>query len=495
MFSNQIEMASMIWYNVFSYTFKEMRITVMGADEKREVTVRVSSDGMEAYVYLGRPQPGEKEYVKEEIMQALSKKNVTAGVNEQAVERMISERRFGKEMLVAKGKKPIDGQDGFYQYNFNMELDKKPKLNPDGSVDYWSIHAMETVEEGQVIAVYHEPVDGSPGMTVTGKLVMGKRGRPQPPLTGKGFNRSEDNKIYTAATTGKIEMINNRIVVSNVYEISGDVDLSTGNIDFRGDVVVHGGVTTGSVIRATGSVVVDGVAEACRIEAGKDIILRAGFLGSGRGSIKAQGNIYAKFFEYAEVECECCIEATSALNCKINCKDSVTMDGRHASIVGGSLCAIGGVEAGVFGNEKELRTDIRIGVDKEMLERQEELKKRVKDAEDTIKRVNAALKQVDEALKQVSGDNRLIEQKAALLRTRIAKQAEVSECRATMEKLQVLIERGKAATMRAVMGVHPGVFVSINGANLAVKEQQDSVVFKEKDYTIKMYSLKDELVG
>ena len=81
----------------------------------------------------------------------------------------------------------VDGVDAYFEYGFNTNFNKVPGRRPDGSVDYWSIHSVELVEEGQIIATYIEPVDGSNGVTVKGKLLNAKKGRPLPPLSGKGF--------------------------------------------------------------------------------------------------------------------------------------------------------------------------------------------------------------------------------------------------------------------------------------------------------------------
>lgn len=92
----------------------------------------------------------------------------------------------------------------------------------------------------------------------------------------------DDEVTYTASMDGKIEMQNDRIVVLPVHEVSGNAELAEGNIDFRGDIVIHGNVESGVSIRATGSITIDGVAEACMLEAGKDIILRGGMLAATR---------------------------------------------------------------------------------------------------------------------------------------------------------------------------------------------------------------------
>ncbi len=121
-----------------------------------------------------------------------------------------------------------------------------------------------------------------------------KAGKRQLPLKGKGFERRDDN-TYVALMSGKIETQNDRVVILPVHELSGNADLSSGNIDFHGDVVIHGSVESGVIVKASGTITVDGIVEACTLEAGKDIILRSGMLGGNKASVKTKGSITAKF--------------------------------------------------------------------------------------------------------------------------------------------------------------------------------------------------------
>jgi uncharacterized protein (DUF342 family) len=462
-------------------------------EEREEIIVRLSHDEMEAYLTLP-PLALDGSYTKAEVMEALAAKKVKIGIDEEQIDRMLSEKCYGREEIVARGTPAVEGVDGFFQYNFNTEFNSKPKVRPDGSVDYWSIHAIEVVEEGQVIAVYHDPIDGSHGMTVTGKLVMTKRGRPLPALTGKGFERSEDNHIYTASLTGKIEFNNNRIQILPVYEIYGNVDLKTGNIDFRGDVLVHGNVISGTSIKATGSITIDGTAEACGLEAGKDIILRGGFLGAYRGTIRGKGNVFAKFLEYADVDVEGFIEADSALDCNISCKDKIYMKGKRAAIVGGDVYGVRGVEAYCFGNENELKTKVKAGTLKETLQEIERTKTKIKEITELINKISSGLKKFDDLAIEKNVDLKNDERRVALLRTRITKQAELSAEKEHLEYLKSITERAQGAKVRALREVHPGVTISINDNKVRVKELQQAVEYVLHEDKVVMFSIGEELV-
>ena len=233
----------------------------MAALPKEKPIIRFSVDEMEAYMLLPSPDEGE-EYTVPYVMQALSERGVNAGVDHEEIARMVVEEVFEREVLIARGAQPVDGVDGYFEYKFSTSFDNKPKVRPDGSVDYWSVHTIESVVAGQEIAIYHPPVEGEDGFNVKGKPIQAKKGRDQMPINGKGFEVQPDGVTYVATVDGKIEMQNNRIVILPVYEISGNAEISLGNIDFRGDVVIHGGVESGVTIRSTGSVTIDGIVEA-----------------------------------------------------------------------------------------------------------------------------------------------------------------------------------------------------------------------------------------
>ncbi|MBP3677118.1 MAG: DUF342 domain-containing protein [Agathobacter sp.] len=461
---------------------------------KKEPKIRISYDEMEAYLLLPSPLTPDEEYEFNDIMEKVRAAGVKIGINETKISAMINERYFDRECMIAKGIDAVNGVDAYFDFNFDTNFNKVPSCREDGTVDYWSIHSVELVEEGQVIATYHDPVDGSNGMTVKGKLLIAKRGRPLPPLTGKGFERSADNKTYTSTMNGKIEMKNNRILISDVHEVHGDVGLKTGNIDFRGDVIIHGNVPTGAVIRATGSVTIDGTVEGALIDAHKDVIIRGGMLGSGRGTIITKGNLIAKFLEYTKVKAHGSVTTDSLINCNITSYDKVFLKGKHASIVGGTVYAATGVEAFNFGNEYGVKTEIYAGVNIEVKKEITYHENCIIEAQDMIDKIGAGLKQLDDAVKAGAVISPNDSRRASLLRTKIVKQAELASHTQQLNEMSTVVESAQGASINVIQDVYMGVIIGINDALHQVKEQQTSVAFFERDGRVVMFSMKDELV-
>lgn len=446
----------------------------------KEPRVRIDDDDMRAFLCI--QEELKNDYNNEAVIyQFLKEKGVNYGIIEENLKELLEKQLYNHEIVIAQGLQPENGVDGYYEYKFNLDFSKKPKIRPDGTVDYWSIKMVETVEEGQVIAIYHKAYQGKDGMNVKGKIVLAKRGRDQVPLRGKGFERSEDGSIYTALIDGKIEMMNGRITILPVYEINGDVDLSVGNIDFRGDVIIHGGVCTGVSIKATGTVTIDGIVEGAQIEAGKDVVLRSGVMGASRASITSRGNITAKFFEYTRVHANGSIQADVFLNCKVTCGGSIILDGKKASIVGGDVWAIERISVHTLGSDGEVKTKVRIGNDAAVVRRIGILKSKIEVEEENLRKIEEGLKMLGD----VKNDPRRTE----LLRVKIRDSALLSDDTAELEKLENQVERARGGNIAVKGKVYPGVSVEMDDLRVQVKEEQENLEFVKNQDKIIMCQL------
>lgn len=438
--------------------------------------IRVSYDEMEAYISLATPGEDE-EYTISLLMQALEEKGIASGIDQKALQNMISSGIYGQEVLIAKGTAAVDGIDGYYEYHFNTKLDTKPKVLPNGSVDYWSVRSIEEVTEGKVVATYHPAIAGTDGINVKGKPLLAKRGREQMPLKGKGFVRSEDNLTYTAALDGKIELQNGRIVILAVHEVKGNAELAMGNIDFRGDVLIHGGVESGVSIKATGSITVDGVVEACKLEAGKAIILRSGMLGGNKASVKTKGDITAKFFEFTDIECQGTIQADVLMDCKVNCHGKIMLNGPRGSIIGGEVRAIKGVEVTSLGNNAEKKTTVAVGAGLEIYSRLHILEKKIEVNKTNLERIESGLTQFSVLEKERGVSFANDPRRMALLREKIRDSAVLASDEAEVKNMQLLTEAARGACVTVHKEVFPGVRVDIDEMRFTVKNIGSAVEF------------------
>lgn len=438
--------------------------------------VQTSNSEMEAFLQVPTPE-NEERYTIGYLETLLEQNGVRYGIKKEALKHIIDGEIYNQPILVAVGTAAVDGIDGYYEFKFNTSKDNKPQMKEDGSVDYWSVNSIKAVNAGDVLAEYHPPVQGKDGINVRGVTIIAKRGKDQPMLKGKGFVRSDDGLTYTAELDGKIELQGDRMMVLAIHEIGGNADISTGNIDFRGDVVVHGNVESGITINATGSITIDGTVEACTLKAGKDIILRRGMLGGHKASVKTKGNIFAKFFENTTIEAEGNINAEVLMNCEVDCHGKITLSGRRASIIGGETHAIEGIEVMSLGNEAETKTYIFAGADPDMHTRIAMLEKKIIEVKEELAKVEKGIEQfkILEREKNISyaSDPR----RMALLRIRIKNNASLAEDETELHRLQELMSRSVGASVKVLDKVHPGVRINIGIEKMKIQNEAVNVEF------------------
>lgn len=457
------------------------------SNAKPQMSVQMGVNEMQASLTLSIPENGHL-YTVEMVEAFLNANHIIHGIRRDAILKMIQGKVYNKQVQVAWGTEAKEGTDGYYDFNFKYDLDGKPEILEDGSVDYRSVNRIETVEDGQVIATYHPAVQGEPGMTVTGKNFAAKVAREQPPLKGKGFDRSEDGLTYTAAFPGKITMQNGRIIITKVYEISEDVDLAIGDIAFSGDVIVHGNVCTGVCIQADGSITVDGIVEAASLWSGKDMLIRGGVTGDSKAEIFVKGNLTAKFVEYAKVEVLGDIQADVFMNCEVKCKGKITLIGRKASIVGGCVSAVLGIETGSLGNEAEIETEVQVGNDISVYRRIRELEKEVEQYQLGLDKLEIALRKF-EALEAKQAVEPNDPRKAQVLRVKVRDTALMNAARAEMSKLQAQVDISRMAVIRVHGRIYPGVEIIIDEEKLNNTKKKDHVEFrKERGEVMAFYS-------
>jgi len=375
-------------YKSLMYTsedMKRLRLHIMAEEagySEREnlvlmldkLVITLSGNEMEAYIEVS---DAVEKIERQDITDALMQKGIIRGICESGIRELISGKGFNKKILIAKGEEAVKGKDGYYEFFFRTQVDKTPKLLPDGSVDYQSIEWFEMVEAGQKLAYYHEAEEGTSGYTVTGRVIEGKKGKEKSLLSGHGFVLEEDGKTYHAAVKGKVDLVRNRLEVSRMLLVN-EITLATGNISFDGCIYIKGNVGTGTSVSATEDILVDGFVEGAVIESGGSILLRQGVNASGNGFIKAANDVTGKFFEAANVYADGNIQANYCLNCSLYSKGQITISGSKGTLAGGTISAVRGIWAYNIGNRAGIPTHLKLGINDAIVQSSRSIENKIK---------------------------------------------------------------------------------------------------------------------
>ena len=433
--------------------------------------VRIEPDNMIAWLYLLPPETEGEIFTKEDIMDFLRKNGIVRGFHTSNIAAIAKKKIYNREIRVALGKEAVEGIDGYYEYKFAPTIHKAPAVRKDGSVDYSSMSELQNVRKGDVVAIYHHAVQGETGYDIKGKETRAKPAKELPPLRGKGISHEPDSDIYIAVQEGKIEIKDNKIDIKTTHEVHDDVDLITGKIEFFGDIEISGNVSAGVMIRAGRNIVIKGTVESANLFAGGDIILERGIQGGKKAKVSARGSVFADFIEHAEVTARGDICANIILNSKLSAEGTVKATGKKGVIIGGYAHGLMGIEAGVLGNDAEIKTSVHAGYEPEVYEKyigiaareeaaQNELKKTVDLMSDLIRK-----KRLRAASMTEGEENR----HAELNKKKDECFAVLDDIYQEKEILSEQIEKGKSAKVITEGDVHRGVVIGVADSKYIVE--------------------------
>ncbi|WP_167955006.1 DUF342 domain-containing protein [Anaerosporobacter faecicola] len=456
-------------------------------EEKESIQIRIDNDLLKAYITL-IPTAEDTVFTRDSILTTLTSNKVIYGIKIDVIDEMIENKIVYTERLIAEGDAPVDGVDGYYQYFFNRETNSKPIILSDGSVDYTSLSKIETVYEGQIIARYYKATKGELGRNIKGQQMLAKNGRELQPLKGKGFTIEEDKTVYRSSLDGKIEYRDDKIEISNILIIEGDIDTLSGDADFSGDITVKGNVMTGARVKAGGNILVAGHVEAADLIAGGEVILQNGMQGGGKGKIIAGGKVSGKFFEQVTIEAGGSVAANAIMHCNIKSKEEVIVTGKRGVIVGGTINALCGVTATIIGSMAEVMTEVNIGCQNDpmpaIIQREEEIKSLIAE----IRKIDEGIRTV---IKLIEKENRkeLLPQKIQLLKTKIDRNTQISTITKQRNALLEDIEKSKDGKVIVSRAIYPRVRVRINGSMLIIKEEFNNVLIKRKGLDVCVFAM------
>ncbi|MCR5591124.1 MAG: FapA family protein [Lachnospiraceae bacterium] len=431
---------------------------------------------MSATVFITPPAEGETITV-EDVTVYLRANGVISGVIYSEIEKAVNEKIYYKDIVVAKGRSLIETQNGYYEFLFSTGEIKSPAIRSDGSVDYQSMSVIQSVSPGDLLAVYHPAVPGSSGLDVKNREIRCKPAKDLPALKGSGFEVSFDGNTYKAAMEGRVEYDNFKLHIRDLYELRGDLDLVTGRIDFRGDVIVHGNVEAGTFIRATKTVTVDGAVEAATIIAEGDIVLKKGIQGAGKARLVSGGNIYANFIEFTEVKAKGNVESNIILNSKISAGKSVIVRGRRGAIIGGTNYSVGEMTAAHAGNKAEIKTKVASGISEDYDKRHHLLTTKAESARTSISKTKNEIQQIRDI--RITNDPKDVKDaKISTLTRRLNRDMRLLEhVEKELAEIEETINVGMEAAITIEDTVNPGVTVIIDNKEMIVKSPMNHVKF------------------
>lgn len=335
---------------------------VLLGNARERVKIRVSEDRLAAYLTLWvEPEQIDATYRVElirEIGAELRKNGISYGVH---TAKLGGHLEIGKELCIAEGVPPVPGKDAEVKM---IDLSAPvPEVIEDGAANHYEMNLILRVTKGDWLGERLDPVPGKAGTDIHGRLV--------PPIPGVmiplRFDRVSvaeevlDGKtILRSKKSGAVYYRGDAVGVYDFLEVKGDVNFSTGNLDFDGFLSVKGtvedqfSVAADHDIEILGEYGVGGANEIVSREG--NIFIRGGIAGKGKAVVRCKKNLYVKFLSDVTVECEGNVYVGFyAINSYIKARQ-VIVESPRGRIVGGKIQAEIRIETAELGNRSETRT-------------------------------------------------------------------------------------------------------------------------------------------
>ncbi|MCL2235543.1 MAG: FapA family protein [Defluviitaleaceae bacterium] len=454
-----------------------------------DVVFEMSRDKMSATMKFKMPENDGALLTVQGLMDKIAQFGITFGIKEDVVQECVNSglnKDYSDKFVVAEGKAPVNGTDGEIIYNHDMTGEKsQPKILGDGTVDYKEINYFSSVNAGEVLAYRVDPTLGEAGTDVFGERIEPKSGKPAPKLSkGKNTIVTEDEMELIAETSGQLVISGKSMSISPLLEIPGNVDFSTGNIDFAGSVMVAGAVLSGFSVEATGNIEVKGIVEAATIRATGSVNLYGGIMGRSKGRVESGCNIFTKFAQNATIIAKGNLKTNALLHSEIIVDGAVDLEGDNCFIAGGSVVAGEEVRAKTIGSHMGTRTEIKVGGNMDLSNRYEELRANYVSVKQQFNQLNESYEGVvqneDVATMDAKRKALLVQllQNRNMLRDRAAKME---------EEMTEMMEQLKRTTGRVIAEkiMHSGVSVTIGSAHRYLYDDITVSVLKSVDGMIK----------
>jgi uncharacterized protein (DUF342 family) len=457
-------------------------------DKDGYVSIELSLDRLRAFIRVFPPQGAGKRVTVDSARAALAEQKIVYGLIDRNLEEAVIQSDPAKKILIAQGKPPIEGEPAKLIYHFSTERRVILTEKKDGKVDFYNLGTVQNVRQGQVLVEKTDPGLGEAGYTVCWEKIQPKPGKDVSLPKGKNVVLSSDQKKILADKSGQVVLdTSGKVSVFPVYEVNGDWDLSIGNVDFVGSVVIRGSVGSGFTIKAEGDIEVYGSVDSSTLIANGNIIIKRGVQGRGKCLLKCSGNLSAMFLENCEVEVGTDVIVQQAImHSRVLAGRKVLLEGRKGLIVGGTIKAGDEVIAHELGAALATPTEIEVGLNPYL---RTELYTLIKDIEE-IEQNLPKTKQAIELLKRAENSTGSLpmpkkEMLAKLTRSQFVltqKLNEKKKRKSEIERLMVDHQKGRLVIRKIV---HPGTKITVGNASIYIRDEMKAVIFVNDDAAIK----------
>jgi uncharacterized protein len=462
-----------------------------------EDPLQISTDKLSVRLSVHPPSQSGKTLTMDIVEEMLKNSSITHGINQEAIEQALKEAIAGGipilNAVIAKGKAPEPGRRARIDLKFQTEKTIGTVDQESGVIDYKERQTLQNVKTGEVLAVKVPPTKGKDGINVYGDIIPAEPDTDEILIPGENVEVSDDGLVLTSAIDGVVVLTHdNKVGVLKQFQVPGHVDYSTGNLSMDGTLDIKGWIRSGFHVQAKGEILVGEGIEGANVEAGADISIKGGIIGSGEGTVHAGGDLTVRFIENAQVHANGNIHIRNDIvRSNVSAGGSIICTGGKGRIRGGSVSAGKVIEMNEIGSPAGVITHVSVGVVSEFRERLVNISKKLAGYRKSKAKMDMILAKSDKFGKDKEIPGELLHKIETLRKNRLKIVIEenriVKERDALSKKLSA--PDGELLTVKVKGVVYSGTTVFVSGYAFKVKDDikgKVTFIFDKEELAVKM---------
>jgi uncharacterized protein (DUF342 family) len=447
------------------------RVTVpVTANKDGRIIVSFRDNDMEAWADFLPPYGGGVPITGDYIKTLLLRLNIVYDIRHEDIEKAALAANLSKrsrtKVLIAEGMPPVPACPAYYLKNKYLE-NAPPAASDKEQADYRKFSPFVIVKKGQILARMIPETVGKPGTNVHGEAIPYGQRTPLNLLPGEN-TYCEGDYMY-ASVAGQLLDQNGVISVSNTLVIKGDVNYATGNIHFPGDVQINGSAADGFKVYAGGNLLITQTFNATDVISKGNTEVRGGIIGRGQATVKAGGELKAKFIENCRVAARGNITVSAEiLNSSVYTMGMLNVSDRGL-IMGVEVYALHGMKCAKIGKTAGNACKIHVGIDFA-------IQKEIEKAVTQLRLFNVKLEKL-KALISAAG-NTSGERYKKMIELRNSLDAEIGRLSAVIDSLQAKVIVDENAMVVVQDEISPGTLIEICQVALFVDKTLRRVILR-----------------
>lgn len=418
---------------------------------------------------------------KEDLIDLIKSKDIK-GVDPKVIDKAYDtfiEKEKLEDFMLTAGKAPTPPQDGKVKWliDFKKEEIHSGKVEKDGSIDYRERKRFIGVEKGQLLGTWIPPIPGKSGLDVFGKVIRPLVPQKNKIISGKNIKLSEDGVNCSSTIKGHVLISGLRVSVDRMHKVEGDVDFTTGNIKYPGNIQVCGDIKEKFIVEANGDIVIEGIVDNAEVRATGNILIQKGIIRNSR--VIAGGGLETDFIQDSYVECDGKVSVKrSIVKSTVNTNEDIeviSMSGSNG-IVGGMVNAGYNVSTYCIGSLLGIKTEVSAGKNSKLFMHYKKLLSNGLKAKENIKRYKYFLDLAKARLgeKISEADNKKLE---TINKAMVMQRKEFESVLKEIEEIKPEVSRFTSAKVKVYGTAHEGLEISIWNIKMLLKNKEEKTVF------------------